>query len=124
MKQPIGHIRVLQVSSGGKTVDLGVNFAGTTQGTTVEMKSDALNDAAIDFLAAGHAIDKNGGTLGPIGHSIPSTILGCTQLALVSAKSDAAIVCLVMRFGAMEIAVRANAGHVPAHGVSPQPGES
>ena len=83
MKRSIDHIRVLQVAPGGAHVDLGVGFAGTTQGGIVVATTDAMNAMAIDFLDAGHAVEKEGKLLDPIGQSLPHKVIGCTELAIV-----------------------------------------
>lgn len=112
MKRQIDHIRVLGVATGGMTAELGIGFSGTNQGATVIAATDSMNEMAIDFLASGHDSLQNGKPLAAIGQTIPATILGCTELAIASAQGDESTVCLIMRFGAAEIAVRFDASDI------------
>lgn len=104
MKRAIDHIRVLGVSDNGAQVDIGLGLAGTTQGVPLTIPASALSAAAFELLSAGHEVArKSSASLSPHGVAPGRKVLGCTQLAVTSSADGVA--CLVLRFGACELAV-------------------
>lgn len=104
MTLALDHIRVLTISADGATVDLGLGFAGTDQGAAVTMRAETLSATAFALLHAGHQVARNAPTrVPPLDLGLRTNLLPCDRMAVTSSADGVA--CLVLRFGATELAV-------------------
>lgn len=96
------HLCVLSVDPGGQRVELGLGVDGI--GGKLSATPKALNETIAGLLQAGHEIERAGASVRAGYEPGNFFVVDADQLGV--AMMPDGLACLVVRFGALELAVR------------------